>query len=113
MFTGKAGAYSSGAPLKGNVPALPTNIQGNGIYKHTSLLHWDWVRPRAIHGKAWSAELSMEQRVFITLSLITEGTTETIVQWKRISRKQSARWQHISQLKASALFFLPINWFVV
>jgi len=26
--------------------------------------------------------------------------------WKRISCKQSARWQHLSRLKASALFFL-------
>jgi len=24
------------------------------------------------------------------------------VQWKRISNKQSARWQHLSRLKASA-----------
>jgi hypothetical protein len=30
-------------------------------------------------------------------------------QWKRISRKQSARWQHLSRLKASALFFLQKN----
>ncbi len=26
--------------------------------------------------------------------------------WKRISHKQSVRWQHLSRLKASALFFL-------
>ncbi len=26
--------------------------------------------------------------------------------WKRISHKQSARWQNLSRLKASALFFL-------
>jgi len=30
-------------------------------------------------------------------------------QWKRISCKQSARWQHLSGLKASALFFLQKN----
>ncbi len=29
-----------------------------------------------------------------------------IPQWKRINRKQSARWQHLSQLKASAFFSL-------
>ncbi len=29
--------------------------------------------------------------------------------WKRISCKQSARWQHLSRLKASALFFLQKN----
>ncbi len=28
---------------------------------------------------------------------------------KRISRKQSARWQHLSQLKARGLFFLQKN----
>jgi hypothetical protein len=28
---------------------------------------------------------------------------------QRISRKQSARWQHLSWLKASALFFLQNN----
>ncbi len=28
-----------------------------------------------------------------------------ICQWKRISRKQSARWLHLSRLKARALFF--------
>jgi hypothetical protein len=26
-------------------------------------------------------------------------------QWKRINRKQSARWQHLSWLKASAFLF--------
>jgi hypothetical protein len=30
-------------------------------------------------------------------------------QWKRISSKQSARWQHASWLKASALFSLQKN----
>jgi hypothetical protein len=33
-------------------------------------------------------------------------------QWKRISHKQSARWQHLSRLKASALFFF-LNLLVV
>jgi hypothetical protein len=31
------------------------------------------------------------------------------MQRKRISHKQSARWQHLSQLKARALFFLQKN----
>jgi hypothetical protein len=35
--------------------------------------------------------------------------THEVVQWKRISRKQSARWQHLSRLKARALFFLQKN----
>jgi len=29
-----------------------------------------------------------------------------VAQWKRISCKQNARWQHLSQLKASAFFCL-------
>jgi hypothetical protein len=29
--------------------------------------------------------------------------------WKRINRKQSARWQHLSWLKASASFSLQKN----
>jgi hypothetical protein len=28
-----------------------------------------------------------------------------VVQWKRINCKQSARWQHLSRLKASAFLF--------
>jgi hypothetical protein len=31
---------------------------------------------------------------------------ETADKWKRINRKQSARWQHLSQLKPSAFFSL-------
>ncbi len=30
-----------------------------------------------------------------------------LFQWKRISHKQSARWQQLSQLKASAFLILP------
>jgi hypothetical protein len=30
--------------------------------------------------------------------------TKGFVQWKGINRKQSTRWQHLSQLKASAFF---------
>ncbi len=29
-----------------------------------------------------------------------------VIQWKRISRKQSARWQHLSQLKGGDIFSL-------
>ncbi len=29
-----------------------------------------------------------------------------MMQWKRINRKQSARWQHLTRLKASAFFSL-------
>jgi hypothetical protein len=28
-----------------------------------------------------------------------------LAQWKRIDRKQSARWQHLSWLKAGAFFY--------
>jgi hypothetical protein len=34
-------------------------------------------------------------------------------QWKRISHKQSTRWQHLSRLKARALFFLQKKLLVV
>jgi hypothetical protein len=34
-------------------------------------------------------------------------------QWKRINRKQRARWQHLSWLKASAPFFFPNKLLVV
>jgi hypothetical protein len=46
------------------------------------------------------ALLGSIQRLF--QSLITCITQELNCQWKRISRKQSARWQHVSRLKASA-----------
>jgi hypothetical protein len=32
-----------------------------------------------------------------------------VKQWKRISRKQSARWQHLSWLKASAFFSVAME----
>ncbi len=31
------------------------------------------------------------------------------IKWKSINRKQSARWQHLSRLKASASFSLQKN----
>jgi hypothetical protein len=31
---------------------------------------------------------------------------KSFVKWKGINRKQSTRWQHLSQLKASAFFSL-------
>ncbi len=36
-------------------------------------------------------------------------TSIAMEQWKRISHKQSARWQHLSRLKASAFFSLQTN----
>jgi hypothetical protein len=36
---------------------------------------------------------------------VSHGDCATF-QWKRIRHKQSARWQNLSRLKASALFFL-------
>jgi hypothetical protein len=47
--------------------------------------------------------LAIEQHIF-AFSLIIEGTTEKVFQWKGINRKQSTRWQHLSRLKASAFF---------
>ncbi len=40
--------------------------------------------------------------VFLHFHWIQIGTTEKMFQWKRINCKQSARWQRLSQLKASA-----------
>jgi hypothetical protein len=37
------------------------------------------------------------------------SSTIVIIQWKRISDKQSARWQHPSRLKGSAFFSLQKN----
>jgi len=34
----------------------------------------------------------------------SQTINNTFVQWKGINRKQSMRWQHLSQLKASAFF---------
>ncbi len=34
-----------------------------------------------------------------------QGGLWSCLQWKRINCKQSARWQHLSRLKASAVFF--------
>ncbi len=42
---------------------------------------------------------------FFTFSLIVGGTTEKVLQWKRINHKKSAKWQHLSRLKASAFLF--------
>jgi hypothetical protein len=38
--------------------------------------------------------------------LTLSNLTQILYQWKRINRKQSARWQHLSWLKASAFFSL-------
>jgi hypothetical protein len=39
----------------------------------------------------------------ISKSLFHFNGAPEIKKWKRISRKQSARWQHLSQLKAGVL----------
>jgi hypothetical protein len=41
--------------------------------------------------------------------VILELLSSAIDQWNRISRKQSARWQHLSRLKASAFSSLQKN----
>ncbi len=54
-------------------------------------------------GRNWSIEFSPNIRTFFAqIHLINR-------QWKRINYKQSARWQHLSQLKASAFFSLQKN----
>jgi hypothetical protein len=44
---------------------------------------------------------------------MTKNTASGHTQWERISHKQSATWQHLSQLKASLLFSLPEKVLVV
>jgi hypothetical protein len=36
---------------------------------------------------------------------VNYAVTQVKSQWKRINSKQIARWQHLSQLKASAFLF--------
>ncbi len=38
--------------------------------------------------------------------IFTQNANINFYQWKRISHKQSARWQHLSRLKASAFYSL-------
>jgi len=45
----------------------------------------------------------------VAASAINEDEHKMLFQWKRINGKQSARWQHLSQLKASAFFSLQKN----
>ncbi len=49
----------------------------------------------------------------IMLNAVAPSETSIELQWKRISHKQSTRWQHISLLKASLFFSLPKKNFVV
>jgi hypothetical protein len=51
--------------------------------------------------------------VILIVIVLSDVAPCQITQWKRISRKQSARWQHKSLLKASALVFLQKKLLVV
>ncbi len=57
--------------------------------------------------------LNKEQRIEMcdlnVLQSISNLFWVMLVQWQRISHKQSARWKHLSQLKASAFFSLQKN----
>jgi hypothetical protein len=53
--------------------------------------------------------ISVQRVVILIVIMVNVVAPCQITQWKRISRKQSARWQHKSRLKAIALFFLQKN----
>ncbi len=55
-----------------------------------------WIRERSA-AENWSVEFTRTSYDNLTNSL------KVAVPWKRISRKQSAKWQHLSWLKASAM----------
>ncbi len=46
---------------------------------------------------------------FVAILLLKDFCCVKLPEWKRISHKQSAKWQHLSQLKAKALFILQKN----
>jgi hypothetical protein len=43
--------------------------------------------------------------LLVTYVIMTNKPLYVAAQWKRINRKQSTRWQHLSRLKASAFLF--------
>jgi hypothetical protein len=47
--------------------------------------------------------------IFVMCAFLFCILKDLLTQWKRISRKQSTRWQHLSWLKASALFSFQKN----
>ncbi len=68
-----------------------------------------------------SGKLTKQPSTFVHTCLI-QGVLEIlgeivsfqkVSQWKRISCKQNARWQHLSGLKASAFFSLQNKYFIV
>jgi hypothetical protein len=62
-----------------------------------------------INRKTFPTEKSFENLLTFSLAPSTKfknGKKMFVVQWKRISRKQSTRWQHLSQCNASAIFSL-------
>jgi hypothetical protein len=57
----------------------------------------------AIAGSKFGYPVNFSQYI---LAICEKIPNTNFVQWKRISRKQSARWQKISRLKASVFFSL-------
>ncbi len=62
------------------------------------------IYPGQTYGSSFSGRISFSSNTFIFLDSTKWKETLLIkfIQWKRISHKQSARWKHLSQLKASA-----------
>ncbi len=69
--------------------------------------HWTphWHRHH-LDSNCLAAQVIIIMNKPFLLSLIKDIATEKVSQWKGINRKQSTRWQHLSQLKASAFFSL-------
>jgi hypothetical protein len=63
--------------------------------------------------KEKTVKLKVIQNVSISLGyfIFSKNHNELpeVAQWRKISHKQSARWQHLSSLKASAFFSLKKN----
>ncbi len=76
-------------------------------YWLTSNISWNTLQV-----KGWITiwQLSLKAIAFWrTKNILYVWKSISLEQWKGINRKQSTRWQHLSQLKASAFFSLQKN----
>jgi hypothetical protein len=92
----------------------PFSIPCRNLHKLKCLSNYlqDWIKPRpryltsaarpAASWRSWRVSGSRPE----TWCQCHKTFFFIEIQWKRISHKQSARWQHLSRLKASAFFFL-------
>jgi hypothetical protein len=110
MFAGKAGAYPSealyDAPLQGRPLVLLINIRlgWKSLPGMNTLAYYKICKLRT---KKFALACSQEVGGILLLAGLapssqTEGSLLRNPQWKGSNHKQSARWQHLSRLKASA-----------